>query len=63
MLNELCLCFFFQREHNFDGLDINWQFPGLRGGSEKDKVNFPLLLKVIEKYDLIKILNVYYNII
>uniref|UniRef100_A0A1B6EG91 GH18 domain-containing protein n=1 Tax=Clastoptera arizonana TaxID=38151 RepID=A0A1B6EG91_9HEMI len=37
------------REHNFDGLDINWQHPGQRGGDPKDKSTFPLLLKDLKE--------------
>ncbi|GJQ78433.1 hypothetical protein Trydic_g11554 [Trypoxylus dichotomus] len=35
----------FIREHNFDGLDLVWEFPTKRGGSLHDKVNFVQLIK------------------
>lgn len=35
------------REHKFDGVQIEWQYPATREGSSKaDKQNFPILLKV-----------------
>ncbi|XP_023229882.1 acidic mammalian chitinase-like [Centruroides sculpturatus] len=40
------------RKHNFDGVNINWQFPTRRGGNPKDKENFALLIK--EMYEVFK---------
>lgn len=33
---------------NFDGLDIDWEYPGLRGGSPSDKANLVQLCKELD---------------
>lgn len=39
----------FCNEFNFDGVDIDWEFPGFRTGSKDDKKNFVLLLRELRK--------------
>ena len=39
----------FLSEHNFDGIDIDWEYPAQRGGRKEDKRNFVRLLKELRR--------------
>ncbi|XP_012253211.2 chitinase-3-like protein 1 [Athalia rosae] len=39
----------FVKKHNFDGCDLDWEYPNQRGGSEMDRQNFVLLVKELRK--------------
>ena len=36
----------FCRQHDFDGFDIDWEYPNGNGGRWEDKQNFPVLIQV-----------------
>ena len=54
LLTELCTVSVFRfifsvlrylRQYNFDGLDLDWEYPGKRGGAPEDRANFIALIK------------------
>ncbi|KOX77106.1 Chitotriosidase-1 [Melipona quadrifasciata] len=39
----------FLKEYNFDGFDVDWEYPNQRGGQPADKENFVILLKELRE--------------
>jgi len=39
----------FIQQNGFDGLDLDWEYPGQRGGNESDRENLVTLLSEIKE--------------
>ena len=52
----------FIRRHKFDGLDLDWEYPGKRGGKPEDRENFILLIKDLHKVDISLTIIRYYSL-
>lgn len=58
MIYFLQITFCYNRTYEFDGLDLDWEFPGNRGGALYDKQNFVSLVKVGKHYNELLFLHI-----
>ncbi|XP_023225350.1 probable chitinase 10 [Centruroides sculpturatus] len=42
-------CLRFLTKYNFDGLDLDWEYPAMRGGKPEDRTNFIYLIQELKK--------------